>query len=106
MNNIQNALLQQPQSLPRYTSYPPANHFKADEGLRLSQNLVEVARSVDALSVYIHIPYCDRLCWFCGCHTTHTLSYDPISKYVQVLIKEIELFAAKIGSRKPIAKCI
>ena len=104
MTNIQAILLQQPQNLPRYTSYPPANHFKADEGLRLSQNLIEAARSVDALSVYIHIPYCDRLCWFCGCHTKHTLSYDPISKYVKVLIKEIELFASKIGSRKRIAK--
>ncbi|MEO9168131.1 MAG: oxygen-independent coproporphyrinogen III oxidase [Aestuariivirga sp.] len=104
MTNVENIVLQQTQNLPRYTSYPPANHFKAGEGLLLVENLFAAARSVGALSIYIHIPYCDRLCWFCGCHTKHTLSYDPIEQYVKTLKKEIALFASKVGSRKRISK--
>ena len=104
MTKIEKILLEQAQYFPRYTSYPPANHFKVGEGLKLAEKLCEAARKVDEVSIYIHIPYCDRLCWFCGCHTKHTLSYDPIAQYVQILVKEIELLARKIGSSKRIKK--
>ena len=104
MTNIETVVLQQAQNLPRYTSYPPDNHFKAGEDLLLIENLLAAACGVDALSIYIHIPYCDRLCWFCGCHTKHTLSYDPIEQFVKTLTKEIALFASKIGSPKRISK--
>ena len=104
MTDIETIVLQQPQNLPRYTSYPPANHFKAGEGLLLVKNLLTAARGVDALSIYIHIPYCDRLCWFCGCHTKQTLSYKPISDYVKALVGEIEGFGQRLGERKRISK--
>jgi oxygen-independent coproporphyrinogen-3 oxidase len=49
----------------------------------------------DNLSLYLHIPYCDRLCWFCACHTKHTLKYEPIASYLTSLKLEI----AAVGQR-------
>lgn len=50
----------------------------------------------DAVSVYIHIPFCDRLCWFCGCHTRHTLKYAPIKGYLTYLHQEIRLLSERL----------
>src|SRR5690606_32488315 len=44
-----------------------------------------------------HIPFCDRLCWFCACHTKHTLKYEPIAAYLQSLYKEIEKVGSLVG---------
>ncbi|MDE2446752.1 MAG: oxygen-independent coproporphyrinogen III oxidase [Alphaproteobacteria bacterium] len=104
MIDVESILLQQSQNLPRYTSYPPANHFVPLVGQGLENQFLAAARAADAISVYIHIPYCDRLCWFCGCHTKHTLSYDPIAAYVTSLVKEIKLFGDKLAARKAISK--
>lgn len=81
-------------AVPRYTSYPTAPHFgeKVDCG-KYAQWLGEL-RSGQDISLYIHIPYCDRLCWFCACHTKHTLKYEPITAYLAALYEEI----AKVGS--------
>lgn len=55
---------------PRYTSYPTASDFtEAIDDTRCRRWLAEISRDED-LSLYIHIPFCDSLCWFCGCHTT------------------------------------
>lgn len=87
------------ESVPRYTSYPTAPHFKPGEGERLMEALLA---AIDGpVSAYIHIPYCDRLCWFCGCHTKHTLKYGPVTEYVDHLVRETGLLADKLG-RKPL----
>lgn len=76
--NARAILAKYPQSLPRYTSYPPANHFQLGGGLALREDFAAAVNAASAISAYIHIPYCDRLCWFCGCHTKQTLRYDPV----------------------------
>ena len=64
--------------VPRYTSYPTAPHFHAGiTPQTYARWLGEVADDA-TISLYLHIPYCDRLCRFCGCHTKHTLRYEPI----------------------------
>ncbi len=80
-------------AVPRYTSYPTAPHFNEsiDCG-KYAQWLGELGSGQD-LSLYLHIPYCDRLCWFCACHTKHTLKYEPIATYLASLKREI----AKVG---------
>mgnify|MGYP000867925398 FL=1 len=92
---MQNSLLAKYSgSVPRYTSYPTAPHFH--EGVdcgKYAQWLGELGAGHD-LSLYVHIPYCDRLCWFCACHTKHTLKYEPITSYLASLKKEI----AKVGA--------
>jgi oxygen-independent coproporphyrinogen III oxidase len=101
--NIADILARQPSGLPRYTSYPPANHFRPDGGPGLLDGLVSAARGAEKLSLYIHIPYCDRMCWFCGCHTKQTLRYEPLAEYVKVLVQEIALWGEKLGRRVPVS---
>lgn len=85
--------------VPRYTSYPTAPHFHAGiDSATYARWLGEIDESA-TLSLYLHIPYCDRLCWFCGCHTKHTLRYEPIATYLQALFAEIDWVADKLGGR-------
>ncbi len=83
-------------AVPRYTSYPTAPHFgPAVEAETYRQWLSEL-KTGQTLSLYFHIPYCDRLCWFCACHTKHTLKYEPIATYLVSLRKEIETVGALV----------
>lgn len=85
--------------VPRYTSYPTAPHFAEGAGKALFTELLARPQNDNRLSVYIHIPYCDRLCWFCGCHTKQTHQYAPVTAYVDTLVEEIRLLADKTGWR-------
>lgn len=79
--------------VPRYTSYPTANHFSTDVGPRhFSEWLQSVPEGTD-VSLYVHVPFCRRLCWFCACRTQGTATGDPVRAYVGHLLKEIELVA-------------
>lgn len=77
-------------AVPRYTSYPTAPHFHQGIGVPEYAGWLRALDSGNRLSLYIHIPYCDRLCWFCACHTKHTLRYEPIAAYLAALHKEVE----------------
>lgn len=61
--------------------------------------LKELARGENAprLSLYVHIPFCDRLCWFCGCTTKQTRQYSPVASYLEALYREIEQVSALLG---------
>lgn len=85
--------------VPRYTSYPTAPHFHDGvDGQVFRRWLAELPAS-DPVSVYLHVPYCDRLCWFCGCHTKQTLRYEPVGRYLGVLKDEIALVTEAAGKR-------
>lgn len=77
------------EAVPRYTSYPPATEFQASFDPAEHAGWLAAVPPGQPLSVYIHIPYCDRLCWFCGCTTKQTRRYDPVAAYLQVLHQEI-----------------
>jgi len=83
--------------VPRYTSYPTAPHFH--EGVDEARYRLWLGGlgANDTLSLYLHVPFCDRLCWFCGCHTKQTLKYDPIATYVEHLLDEIDLVSGCIA---------
>ena len=85
------------QNIPRYTSYPTAPHFRNDEGGRLVETMLSSIGQHERISLYLHIPFCDKLCWFCGCHTKHTLQYAPVEAYVGSLVEEIRLVSQRIG---------
>lgn len=90
------------QPTPRYTSYPTAPHFHP--GID-SEQYCDWLLSVPAestLSLYLHIPYCDRLCWFCGCTTKQTNRYEPVRRYLKSLHREIETIGALIGHRSTV----
>lgn len=75
--------------VPRYTSYPPANHFVAGTGAAHQQGFLAAVEADRPVSVYIHIPFCRRLCWFCACRTQGTRTMRPVEAYVDHLLEEI-----------------
>jgi len=85
--------------VPRYTSYPTAPHFHESVTADTYRGWLSTLSTETALSLYLHIPFCDRLCWFCGCHTKQVLRYDPIAAYLQAMHREIETVATCLGGR-------
>ena len=85
--------------VPRYTSYPTAPHFHAGVDSTAYAAWLKTLPDDSALSLYVHVPFCDRLCWFCGCHTKQVLRYDPIAAYLPVLVKEMETVAGLLDGR-------
>jgi oxygen-independent coproporphyrinogen-3 oxidase len=83
--------------VPRYTSYPTAPHFNNEVNEQIYRSWLGRTDQAKPVSVYIHIPFCDKLCWFCGCHTKHTAKYDPIRTYLRVLEQEIGLLRDALG---------
>ncbi|MBO6716708.1 MAG: oxygen-independent coproporphyrinogen III oxidase [Rhizobiaceae bacterium] len=87
------------ESVPRYTSYPTAPHFHAGvDGATFRRWLAAVGDG-EEISLYVHIPFCDRLCWFCACHTKQTRRYEPVASFLKALHEEIATVGALIGDR-------
>ena len=77
---------------PRYTSYPPATSFHT--GFDNQQYIDALVKSnsdkPESISVYIHIPFCPQLCFFCGCNTTKSKGGETIRKYIDSVLKEMD----------------
>ncbi|SIQ15846.1 coproporphyrinogen III oxidase, anaerobic [Rhizobium sp. RU20A] len=82
--------------VPRYTSYPSAPHFSTQVGAGVYGDWLGALKPGSSLSLYLHIPFCDRLCWFCACHTKQTQRYDPVEAYLVGLFREIALVSARL----------
>lgn len=89
------------QNLPRYTSYPTAPHFGPLEEATYRQWLAAI-RPGDMLSLYLHIPFCGELCWYCGCHTAITRNPSRLARYTAGLVAEAGLLAAALPARSPV----
>ena len=91
---------------PRYTSYPPATRF-ADgfsvDGLfeRLRRNNAEAD---NGLSLYFHIPFCQSLCWYCGCTTVITTQQGQSAAYVRLLEKELNLMTQRLNPQRKVVQ--
>ncbi|MFO8000556.1 MAG: oxygen-independent coproporphyrinogen III oxidase [Marinilabilia sp.] len=94
------------QPLPRYTSYPPATSFH--EGFTGEDYIKAVETSNEehprAISLYLHIPFCPRLCFYCGCTTHITRNNNLHEQYMDALNKEIELIAARLDTSRPVTQ--
>jgi oxygen-independent coproporphyrinogen-3 oxidase len=85
--------------VPRYTSYPTAPHFSpAVDQIAYRSWLRQLPRD-ESVSLYLHIPFCREMCWYCGCHTTVTRRKSPVSRFAAILMKEINLLAAAVGRK-------
>ncbi|TMV90478.1 oxygen-independent coproporphyrinogen III oxidase [Thioclava sp. BHET1] len=83
--------------VPRYTSYPTAPHFAGGVGPDLFARWIEEIPPGGAISLYLHVPFCRRLCWFCACRTQGTQSEDPVRAYVKVLQAELKMLRARLA---------
>ncbi len=90
---------------PRYTSYPTAPYFHegVDEKVYLEHIKKDDINQPDApISLYFHIPFCDTLCYFCGCNMMVTHNRQKIETYLDYLIKELELLRPHINPNRKI----
>jgi len=82
---------------PRYTSYPPATKFtEAVTWEQLSEKIESNNQTPRDLSVYFHIPFCESLCWFCGCTTVITTNHDKGKDYIDYLGREVAKLAPRL----------
>ena len=86
-------------AVPRYTSYPTAPHFGPAVNGQTYGAWLESLPGSAALSFYLHVPFCQQLCHYCGCNTKAVRQAAPVDAYAAVLSREIELVAARIGCR-------
>ncbi len=93
---MDNALIRrfEDQRLPRYTSYPTAPHFNAAIGEGEAKAWLQALDPAATLSLYLHVPFCRALCWYCGCHTQVPGHDAPVERYVGALEREIDQVAS------------
>jgi oxygen-independent coproporphyrinogen-3 oxidase len=85
--------------IPRYTSYPTAPHFSPAVTPALYATWLAALPRHEEISLYIHVPFCEELCLYCGCNTSVVHSEAPRLAYAGALCREIALVAASIGHR-------
>lgn len=94
------------QALPRYTSYPPANYFHTNftsddyaQGVVASNNWLP-----SAISLYLHIPFCPKLCLYCGCNTLITRREELINEYVVAIKNEMEMVSKMLDLNRTVTQ--
>ncbi|MEW9855053.1 oxygen-independent coproporphyrinogen III oxidase [Novosphingobium sp. M1R2S20] len=80
--------------VPRYTSYPTAAEFTANVGASDLSSTLE--GRTGTVSLYVHIPFCQKICWYCGCNTGAANRTGRVSSYLDALHREIALIAARL----------
>lgn len=85
---------------PRYTSYPTALEFTEDYQNKDYLTCLKTLPEDKSLSLYIHIPFCQNICYYCACNKIITKDRSKAEKYVDYLIKEIIMVAEQVGDNK------
>jgi oxygen-independent coproporphyrinogen-3 oxidase len=85
--------------LPRYTSYPTAPHFSTAIGPDTYAEWLKAIPQHASTSLYLHVPFCRSMCWYCGCHTSVSRRDEPIAVYAAALRCEIDLVSRQIDRR-------
>jgi oxygen-independent coproporphyrinogen III oxidase len=106
LNSDQALLLRYNQQTPRYTSYPPANHFTPDWTTESAAELIRASNQVGArnMGFYFHIPFCPKRCLFCGCNTEIGRSGTFIRQYMETLPLELERVASLLDPSRPVTQ--
>ena len=94
---------------PRYTSYPTADRFveafKAEEYIQaLAQRRTGAAAMALPLSLYVHIPFCESLCYYCACNKIVTKHHDKATAYLRYLSREVDLHLAHLGAGQTVSQ--
>lgn len=90
--------------VPRYTSYPTAPHFSdAISSAHVAGWMQQIAPDA-RISMYLHVPFCRRLCWFCACRTQGTQSVSPLRAYLDTLKQEIKTLSQNLAPGVSLAR--
>jgi len=91
---------------PRYTSYPTAPHFSPDfdEAAYRERLRVAASRPDEPLSMYVHLPFCEQRCTFCGCNVVISPHRGPEVPYLEALETELDLLQAALGHRRRLSQ--
>ena len=97
------------QTGPRYTSYPTADRFveafaAKDYARALTQRSAAATGSAIPLSLYVHVPFCESVCYYCACNKVITKHHDNGRKYLDYLTREVELLVAHIGAGQTVGQ--
>lgn len=88
--------------VPRYTSYPTAPHFGPAVGPAEHARWLAALPQTAAVSLYLHVPFCRLLCWYCGCHTRLGRDQARLDRYRAALVAELELVTRALGGPRPL----
>jgi oxygen-independent coproporphyrinogen-3 oxidase len=94
---------------PRYTSYPTADRFveaftDTDYGQALEQRKAGPAALAMPLSLYVHIPFCESLCYYCGCNKIITRHHERAAGYLKYLAREVDLHTERLGTGQSVSQ--
>src|SRR2546421_3350175 len=90
---------------PRYTSYPPATQFSEQVARELVlENIRANNERAGDLSLYFHLPFCQTLCWFCGCTTVITTQQNQSATYLKYIEKDVDLMAGLLNPRRKVVQ--
>lgn len=92
---------------PRYTSYPTADRFVeafGEDDFMLALEQRRVGGLALPLSLYVHIPFCDSLCFYCACNKIVTKHHERAAEYLRYLGREVDLYIAKLGTGQTISQ--
>ncbi|MDA8094981.1 MAG: oxygen-independent coproporphyrinogen III oxidase [Betaproteobacteria bacterium] len=88
---------------PRYTSYPTAPYFSEAFGEAAWREEMRTSQALGRdLSLYVHIPFCDTLCYYCGCNMVATRRYERVEPYLQCLSREIQAVAEGVAKDRQV----
>ncbi len=84
---------------PRYTSYPTAPHFRAGAAPAAWEGQLSRIDAAAPVSLYLHVPFCRKMCWYCGCTMKLAARDETVADYAEALIAEIDLIADRLPAR-------
>ena len=83
---------------PRYTSYPPVPYWNnAPDEQKWIQHIKKNYSLNEGVDLYVHVPYCEKLCFYCGCNRTITKNHDVEDPYLKMVLKEWALYCERLG---------
>ncbi len=88
--------------VPRYTSFPTAAEFTPD--VAAAEQAEALAGTAEPVSLYLHIPFCEQICWYCGCNTGAANKAQRLTSYIDALGQEIDLVSAIVPGERGVSR--